>query len=95
MSERLVNLSPYEPNELRDTGHSFTADADGSAALSVYAKWDGCIEISRQFNEDPEDVDTLHICDINHFIAFLEAVRDEGVRRYPDEWAMPEGKEDK
>lgn len=91
MSERLVNLSPYKPNELRETGHTFTADADRQN-LSVYAKWDGCIEIRRQFNEDPEDVSTLHICDINHFIAFLEAVRDEGVRRYPDEWAMQEGK---
>lgn len=83
--------------EVHPNGLSFTAtDAEGwmGQSLEVLAKWDGCMQIRRRFNEGVEenDIDNIHICDINHFIAFLEAVRDEGVRRYPDEWAMPEGK---
>lgn len=88
---KLVNLSPYEPNELRDTGHSFTATDEGMLGqrLEVWAKWDGCMQIRRRFNEGIEenDIDNIHICDINHFIEFLQAVRDEGVKRFPDEWA--------
>ena len=87
MSERLVNLTEPEPEDVSFAAESTTGEQ--AQNLSVFAKWDGCITVRRKYERG---FDNIHICDINHFIAFLEAVRDEGVRRYPDEWAMPEGK---
>jgi hypothetical protein len=87
MSERLVNLTEPEPEDVSFAAESTTGEQ--AQNLSVFAKWDGCVTVRRKYERG---FDNIHICDINHFIAFLEAVRDEGVRRYPDEWAMPEGK---
>ena len=54
--------------EVHPNGLSFTAtDAEGmmGQSLEVFAKWDGCMQIRRRFNEGVEenDIDNTHECD--------------------------------
>lgn len=53
---------------------------DGEGWWSAFVKWDGCLEVTRYFNvpygEGNEDNEsTIHICDLDEFIARLEALR--------------------
>ena len=53
--------------------------------LHVYAKWDGCCDITRYYNGatykdenvDTNDVDYMHICDLREFIQFLTEIADK------------------
>lgn len=83
---KLRDLTEHVPDDPKGIGHTFTA-ADEYDDVRAYVKWDGCLELSREFNKGAAepDVDSLHICDISGFIEFLEALREEARRRYP-EW---------
>lgn len=50
----------------------------------VYAKWDGCCDITRYYNgntyetgDSEGDNDYIHICDLREFIRFLTDIADE------------------
>lgn len=50
----------------------------------IYAKWDGCCDISRYYNgytykdEGKDvDVDSIHICDLREFIRSLTEIADK------------------
>lgn len=86
MNERFVRLTPEDPETIGFEARSTTGDL--AQTFDATAKRDGCVTIKRRYDRG---LDNIHICDINHFIEFLQAVRDEGVKRFPDEWAMPEG----
>ena len=77
--ERLVNLSPIEPNELRDTGGrsrpTQTAARPQPRSMQVGRVHRDQSPVQRR----PRGRRHLHI-DINHFIAFPAAVRDGGRR---------------
>lgn len=56
--------------------------------LKASVKWDGCIHLTRIYNGgiDAEDVDTIHICDLDTFIQELQALRDACEVHFGDPW---------
>ena len=60
------------------TEHVFSF-ANSKAALSGFAKWDGCVELKVHYNgnstdneDNPDDVDSIHICNLQNFIKELQ-----------------------
>jgi len=57
-------------------------DTEDEWWIEVCTTWDGCMDISRAFNEPfPEvrnqDVDTIHICEVKEFIECLSKLQEE------------------
>lgn len=55
---------------------------------------DGCLEFMRFFNlplsfedRDPDDVDQVHICEIDEWIRRLEALKAVAVKYFGDKWS--------
>ena len=68
---------------------------DPEGWYSVRIKWDGCVELIRYHNRpffaenpDPQDVNRLHICDLDDFIERLQALRQEGVAYFGEDWGV-------
>lgn len=66
-------------------------DEDGWSSAQV--KWDGCIHYSQYFNNpihdkkrNPQDTDTLHICDIDAFIKELQEIKRLAQEHFGSEW---------
>mgnify|MGYP000051673140 FL=1 len=66
---------------------------DPEGWYSVRIKWDGCIELIRYHNRplfadnlDPQDVNRLHICDLDDFIERLQSLRQEAVAHFGEDW---------
>lgn len=52
---------------------------DPNEQWKATAKWDGCIHLFKYDNgfqtENPDDIDYLHICDLDSFIDRLQALK--------------------
>ncbi len=76
-----------------NTGHHavtvYSADVHGWRA---YVKWDGCIDLeffhngTNPLDENVDDRDYLHICNLDDLIRRLEGLRRIATGRYGEEW---------
>jgi hypothetical protein len=65
--------------------HSFrTESLDVENTYEAFVKWDGCIELTRLFNGSDDD-DTIHICDLDDFIARLQELKSLGAKYFNNE----------
>jgi hypothetical protein len=58
---------------------------------SAYVKWDGCIGLSRYFNDpmddkkrNDDDIDSIHICDIDETIRRLQSLKAKALEHFGD-----------
>lgn len=56
-------------------------------------KWDGCIHFNRYYNtpkdeqeKDSEDNDYLHICSVDDMINRLQALKEEAIKHFGNNW---------
>lgn len=64
-------------------------DGNGDApAFSAYVKADGCIGFYRHFNgqNDAENTDHIHICDVDHMIEVLQKLKAKAKEHYGEDW---------
>lgn len=61
--------------------------------FEAYVRKNGCVELHRYFNEpkehnsqDDNDVDFLHICDIDDMISKLQEIKRRSIERFGDNW---------
>jgi len=72
--------------------------ADPEGWWSAIVKWDGCIDLRRYINRSlhepdrkPDDVDDLHICELDELIRRLEALRERARQHFGEGWPDGEG----
>jgi hypothetical protein len=63
-------------------------DLEGSVWTTASVKWDGCIHMTLHMNDPAPagDVDTFHICDLDGFIADLQALATKAREHFGADW---------
>lgn len=82
----------WKINEATTKPHWLELETDNQQR-SAYVKQDGCIGYRRYFNgeipsDDPheENVDNLHICDIDEEIEYLQNLKRIAVEFFGEDW---------
>jgi hypothetical protein len=69
--------------------HYFLAKSlDVENTYQAYVKWDGCVQLTRYFNGNQNDEDSIHICDLDDFISRLQEIRDLAVQKFGNNWLI-------
>lgn len=84
---------PESPTITEKTESSITIRGVGGF-FRAWAKWDGCIEYFRYTNganlddphSNPNDIDQVHICDIDREITRLQAIKIECQKHFGADW---------
>jgi len=71
---------------------------DPEGWYSAVVKWDGCIHLYRYFNSPmgseyhkethDENIDYIHICDVDDMIARLVALKEKALGHFGDGWEL-------
>lgn len=69
-------------------------DSSGEAFwwYEIYAKSDGCIHLSKSNNHpfpnpDQEEVDYIHICNLDNYIKMLQELRKKCIQKFGQSWS--------
>jgi hypothetical protein len=60
--------------------------ADAAAGWAATIRADGCVDLRRWFNDDDDDTDELHLCDLAATIARLAALGDLAREHFGPDW---------
>lgn len=61
---------------------SFQAESLDCEGYEARVRWDGCVDFTRSFDDSN---DSLHICDLDDFIARLQELKSLGAKYFNNE----------
>jgi len=75
-------IPPENPYQYRFSAKSL----DIENAYKAEVKLNGCIDIVKLYGDN--DDDTIHICDLDDFIARLEEIRELAKQKFGNDWPI-------